>query len=77
MNIPTVLIGVLAALFGASTIILRHTKPQMFSKFGPMKEKFGDKQGYILHFVGYSLIPLILGISMIISGLNGYSFFDR
>ena len=77
MNTNTVIIGILAALFGSATIILRHLKPQMFKKLGPMKEKFGQKPGYIIHFISYSLIPIIFGISMIVTGLNGGSLFDH
>jgi hypothetical protein len=77
MNIFTTLIGTAATIFGASTIILRHTHPNWFRKLGPMKEKWGGKAGYIVHFIGYSLIPLIFGCVTIINGLNGGSFFDH
>ncbi|MCG8525206.1 MAG: hypothetical protein MI748_02420 [Opitutales bacterium] len=75
MNIPTLIIGILAALFGGSTIVLRHTHPQWFKKIGPMKEKFGEIPGYIIHFVGYSLLPLIFGIVLIVTAKNGGSVF--
>lgn len=75
MNTPTIILGVIAALFGCSTIVLRHTHPQWFKKFGPMKEKFGQTPGYIVHFVGYSFAPIVFGAAMIYSGVKGVSFF--
>ena len=77
MNTTTVAIGAAAAIFGLSTIFLRHTHPQWFKKFGPMKEKFGETAGYIVHFIGYSLVPIIFGVTMIIHGMNGGSIIDR
>ena len=77
MNTMTVLIGVLATLFGAATVVLRHTHPQWFKKLGPMKAAWGAIPGYVVHFIGYSLVPLVLGISMIIHGMNGGSLLDR
>jgi hypothetical protein len=75
MNSPTIIIGVVVALFGCSTIVLRHTHTQWFKKLGPMKEKFGQTGGYIIHFIGYSLVPIVLGGAMIYSGMQGVSFF--
>jgi hypothetical protein len=69
----TILIGLAASLFGASTIILRHSHPHLFKKFGLMKAQFGDTAGYIVHFVAYSAVPLIFGIVMVLNGLNGSS----
>ena len=48
----------------------------MFKKLVPMKEMFGDSVGAAIHFVAYVIVPLGFGISMIIAGLNGISFFD-
>lgn len=77
MHTPTVVIGVLAALFGITTLILRQTKPGVFKKLDAMKARFGEKPGYVIHLVSYSLIPILFGIGMIVSGLNGGSLFDH
>lgn len=76
MNLITVLFGAVLALFGASTLVLRHTHPSWFKKLGPMKKLWGDKLGYIVHFIGYSLVPLFLGCILIFKGLQGVSLFD-
>ncbi len=77
MNTPTIVIGAAATLFGLSTIILRHTHPHWFKKLAAMKETWGATPGYVVHFIGYSLVPLAFGITMIITGLNGGSIFDH
>ncbi len=41
-----------------------------------MKEKFGVTAGSIIHYVGYVVMPLIAGISIIILGLQGMSILD-
>lgn len=56
-----VLIGLFCLGFGLYTLVARQVAPHKFAKLGPMKEKFGKKGGFIVHFVGYTLMPLILG----------------
>lgn len=63
--------GVLAIGFGLFTAVVREKKPEAFRKLGPMKEKFGEKAGWLTHFVGYTLIPVGLGILWILKGLTG------
>ncbi len=64
MNYFKLILGILALTYGIFTIIQRKRKPESFSKLQPMKEKFGDKAGFALHFTGYSLIPIILGVTL-------------
>jgi len=55
------MIGFFAVAFGLYTLVARQLAPHQFAKLGPMKEKFGDKVGFVVHFLGYTLIPLIVG----------------
>ena len=73
MNIPTVIIGIAALLFGIYTIYMRSTNPEKFGKLKAMQENFGEKHGAILHLVCYSIIPIVFGIIMLFSGLIGVS----
>lgn len=73
MNILTVTLGALIIAYGAISIVLRHTHPAWFRKLGPMQDLWGKRAGYLVHFVGYSLLPIVLGGIFIYKGLSGGS----
>ena len=73
MNIPTIIIGIAALLFGIYTMYVRSRNPEKFGKLKAMQENFGEKRGAILHIVCYSIIPIVFGIVMLLSGLIGVS----
>jgi len=56
-----IVIGSLAILYGAFTLVMRIKKPSAFAKLEAMKERFGEKPGYWIHVVFYSLLPLVVG----------------
>jgi len=60
MEMNTV-IGVLAVVFGLYTLIARQIAPHQFGKLGSMREKFGETGGLVIHFIGYTALPLIVG----------------
>lgn len=60
MDMNTI-IGALALAFGLYTLIARQVAPHQFAKLGPMKEKFGEKGGLVVHFIGYTVLPLLFG----------------
>jgi hypothetical protein len=60
MELNTI-VGFFAVAFGLYTLVARQLAPHQFAKLGPMKEKFGNKGGFIVHFIGYTLMPLIFG----------------
>ena len=51
-------LGIICVLYGVFTVIASIIKPGMFSKLERMKEAYGEKAGYAIHLVSYSLIPL-------------------
>lgn len=66
MQMPMIVIfAYIAIAFGLLSIIARHFFPSVFWKLEPMKEKWGAKKGYALHFIGYTLVPLIFGIRIL------------
>ncbi len=75
MNYTTLAIGVFALLFGVCILIVRIKTPEKFSKLNAMKEKFGDKQGLIIHSVAYTIIPIVIGTVFIYAGVLGVSLF--
>ena len=65
-----VILGTVLLIYGLGTLMLRFIKPEAFwRKLGPMKEKFGDKAGTAIHWVAYTIVPLVAGAVMLLRGL--------
>ncbi len=75
MNGMTIAIGAVALCYGVFSAVMRKKKPEYFRKLEPMKRRFGDKAGNTLHFFGYVIVPVLAGVVLILSGLNGASLF--
>lgn len=75
MDLPSIVIGIAALLFGVYTIYVRQTNPEKFGKLHAMKQNYGEKKGTVIHFVFYSLLPIVFGVVMVYSGYRGVSFF--
>jgi len=71
----TVGLGALAIAYGVFSGVMRVVKPGMFKKLEPMKDKFGAGMGNAIHFTSYVVVPLAVGVSLIVAGLKGVSFF--
>ena len=74
-NILTLIIGGIACLYGLSTIYFRLKKPQAFKKLEAMKKAMGTQLGSLIHFVAYTIGPILFGIVTIMQGLDGNSLF--
>ena len=75
MNYPTLIIGLLALIFGLSTLILRIKNPEKLKKLTAMREKYGEKVGIAIHTIFYTVIPLVAGSIFITLALKGISLF--
>lgn len=75
MDPVTILVGTGSVCFGLYTSYLRKQDPSKFGKLAAMKERFGESAGNAIHVVAYSIIPIIVGIVFIITGLQGISLF--
>lgn len=71
MDIANILIGSGAIFFGVYTFYLRQRDPSKFKKLDPMKKFWGEKLGLVIHVVGYSVLPIIFGVSIL---LNAFIF---
>jgi len=40
-----------------------------------MQENLGEKAGYRLHFIGYTVVPIVLGLVIVLVGVKGGSLF--
>ena len=67
----TVGIGIVILWFGLFTAMLRQKSPEKLKMLDAMKQKLGDKPGQFLHILAYSIIPIVFGVYLLLSGLNG------
>jgi len=75
MNTLTVCIGVAMVAYGLLTTLLRILRPGVFSKLGPMKDRWGDRAGFWMHVFGYSVVPIVVGAVIAIRGWGGAALF--
>ncbi|MDC7241810.1 MAG: hypothetical protein PQJ50_15765 [Spirochaetales bacterium] len=77
MNLLTMAVGLLPCAYALYVLVLRvQGKDERFRKLGPIKEKFGEKTGSIIHLLAYGALPFIFGISVIAAGVAGLSITD-
>lgn len=75
MNPVTILIGAAAIGYGIYTAYVRATNPAKFGKLEAMKKFWGEKVSMAIHVAAYTVIPILFGIVLIITGLQGGSIF--
>lgn len=76
MDPVTVGIGVAAIAAGVYTAIARVKSPNQFWKLEPMKQRYGGKAGFVVHVIGYTVIPILFGVVVTLKGLMGKSLFE-
>jgi len=76
LNLNTIsvefIFGCIILIFGLITLALRLTKQKyrIFSKLSVMEEKYGKITGNIIHILGYTVVPIILGVILIYSKIG-------
>ena len=75
MDPLNMILGMFALGFGVVTLIVRATNPSMFGKLDAMKKLWGDTAGTAIHVVAYTVVPILVGVTLIAAGLSGVSFF--
>ena len=74
MDFVTIGIGLLPVLYGLYVLVLRmQGKSEKLKKLEPMKKFWGETVGLTIHFVAYVIAPIIIGVVIIIAGVNGTS----
>jgi hypothetical protein len=64
------IIGIVGVAFGCMTLLARlFGWERMLSKRGPMKERFGERTGDIIHLVSYTILPIVAGLLFLRAGL--------
>lgn len=59
-------VGGFCIVFGVATLVLRFVKPGVFAKLEAMKERFGERGGYAMHVIGYSVLPIVYGVLLLL-----------
>jgi hypothetical protein len=75
MNFTTILVGVACVAYGLYTAWARQKTPEKFRKLEAMKKFWGARIGLVVHVVGYTVVPIILGVGLIVTGVRGGSLF--
>ena len=60
-------LGVLAIAYGIYSYVQRKTAPENIEKLQTMIERNGEKMGHSIHLVGYTIMPIIAGILLLIA----------
>ncbi len=71
MDLVKVAVGSAALGYGLFTVFIRAKHPEKFAKLEAMKKAYGEKAGVIVHVIGYTVVPVAVGIFFIITGLKG------
>ena len=75
MNLTTVVIGIAAIAYGLYTAWARRARPDQFRKLEAMKKTWGESAGQVVHVIGYTIVPIVVGVVLVLSGLRGGSVF--
>ncbi|MCF8067516.1 MAG: hypothetical protein K9L30_02910 [Desulfobacterales bacterium] len=70
INEMSLFLGLLVAGYGIVMFIIRQYFPQKSGKLNKMKQFYGDKKGYWLHLVSYTILPVVIGLFWILRGLK-------
>ena len=76
MDPLTIGLGIAAAAYGIYTAYIRKVNPRKLGKLEAMKKTWGPKAGLIIHFTTYTIMPIVVGVALIISGTRGLSIID-
>ena len=63
------LIGLAAIAYGLYTAYVRATSPGKFEKLDSMKKQWGQGVGTAVHVVGYTVVPILVGLALIVRAL--------
>lgn len=75
MDPITLLFGIVALAYGVYTLWARAAKPESFGKLQSMQSTFGKAAGTFIHFIMYTVVPIVAGIIALILAFQGKSFF--
>ena len=65
------ILGIVLICYGLFSIIVRIMKKEekFYKKLEPMKRQYGSIKGTIVHIIGYTIAPIVLGLFLIFKDL--------
>ena len=60
-------LGVLAIVYGIYSYVQRKTAPENIEKLQIMIERNGEKMGHSIHLFGYTILPIIAGLLLLLA----------
>ena len=67
------IIGVAAIVYGIHAHHKRKTVPKSIAKLQESIQRNGEKMANNIYFIGYTVMPIIAGLLLILASLRGYS----
>ena len=61
------ILGAGSIVYGLYTLIARQVTPEKFGKLQSMISRYGLKMGFSIHFVGYTVVPIVAGALMLVA----------
>ena len=72
MNIDfNFIVGVLAIAYGLYSFIQRKVAPQNIEKLQSMIERNGEKMAHSIHLFGYTIVPIVAGLLLLLAHFRG------
>lgn len=68
----SLLLGLFFWCYGLLTLSLRFLRPDstLFSKLAVMREVWGYRAGTVLHWVSYTVLPIVIGSMLVASAFQ-------
>lgn len=77
MNPVTIVVGALFCAYAGYVLTVRlQGRDDKFRKLGAMRRFWGVRLGSGIHYFGYVVVPLMLGLALVWAGLRGASPFS-
>lgn len=66
-NSLNLILGILAIAYGIYSYIQRKTAPEKIAKLQVMIERNGEKMGHSIHLFGYTILPIVAGLLILLA----------
>jgi hypothetical protein len=65
------ILGVLAIVYGLYSYYQRKVAPENIEKLQSMIERNGEKMANTIHLVGYTILPIVAGLLLLLAEFRG------
>lgn len=71
------IVGTFPCIYAVWVLIARlQGQDDKFRKLAPMKQFWGPQLGSAVHYLGYVVVPFLVGIGIIFAGFRGVSLLE-